>query len=81
MFLLSLVLVMHGALSGQETAKEWVERGMDEFVAGEIAKSVESFDKAVKLEPQVEPHLWQRGISFYYLGKFEEGRNQFEIHI
>ena len=80
MFLLSLVLVMHGALSGQETAKEWVERGMDEFVAGEIAKSVESFDKAVKLEPAVEPHLWRRGISLYYLGKFEEGRKQFEIH-
>ena len=80
MFLLSVLLVTHAALHGQETAKEWVERGMDHFVAGEIAKSVEAFDKAVKLEPAVEPHLWQRGISLYYLGKFEEGRNQFEIH-
>lgn len=64
----------------QETARESVERGMDYFVAGEIARSVEAFDKAAKLDPQVEPHLWQRGISYYYLGKFEEGRRQFEIH-
>lgn len=81
MSLLSFCLaVLLYALPAQETAKEWVERGMDHFVAGEIAKSVEAFDKAVKLEPQVEPHLWQRGISHYYLGKFEEGRKQFEIH-
>ena len=67
-------------VSAQETAKELVERGMDFFVAGEIAKSVEAFDKAVKLEPEVEPQLWQRGISYYYLGRFEDGRRQFEIH-
>ncbi|MBL8176737.1 MAG: tetratricopeptide repeat protein [Bryobacterales bacterium] len=67
-------------LPAQETAKEWVERGMDHFVAGEIPKSIEAFDKAVKLDPNVEPHLWQRGISYYYTGQFEEGRKQFEIH-
>lgn len=81
MSLLSLgFAALLATLPAQETAKEWVERGMDHFVAGEIAKSLEAFDKAVTLEPAVEPHLWQRGISQYYLGKFEEGRKQFEIH-
>ncbi len=80
MSLLFLYLLTLSTLNAQETAKEWVERGMDHFVAGEIAKSVEAFDKAVALQPEAEPHLWQRGISYYYLGKFEEGRKQFEIH-
>jgi hypothetical protein len=47
MSLLFLYLLTLSTLNAQETAKEWVERGMDHFVAGEIAKSVEAFDKAV----------------------------------
>jgi lipoprotein NlpI len=57
-----------------------ITRGMDEFRAGKIAESIASFDTAVKLEPGVEPHLWQRGISYYYAGRFVDGQKQFELH-
>ena len=33
---------------------------------------------AVKLDPRREPWHWRRGISYYYVGKFEEGKKQFE---
>lgn len=59
---------------------ELVELGMKQFVGGKIAESVQSFDKAAAADASVAPHLWQRGISYYYLGRFEEGRKQFETH-
>lgn len=57
-----------------------MDRGMENFVKGNIAQSVKDFDAAAKLNPEAEPHLWQRGISYYYLGRFEDGRKQFEVH-
>lgn len=68
------------ALLPAQSARQWIERGMDRFVSGEIAKSIEDFDRAVKADPAVEPHLWQRGIAHYYAGRFDDGRRQFEIH-
>lgn len=53
---------------------------MDRFVRGEIAAGVKDFDEAARLEPAASPQLWQRGIALYYLGRFEEGRRQFESH-
>jgi lipoprotein NlpI len=75
-----LLLLFSVSLLAQDSARELIESGMDHFVAGEIEKSVTDFDRAVKADPSVEPHLWQRGISYYYLGRFEDGRKQFEIH-
>ena len=63
-----------------QTAAECVERGMQEFQANKIAESLRDFDRAVELDSAGAPFLWQRGISDYYAGKFEEGRRQFESH-
>ena len=30
--------------------------------------------------PTQAPYHWQRGISYYYAGRFEDGRKQFELH-
>lgn len=61
-------------------AQALVERGMELFVAGKIAESVAEFDRAAAADRAIEAHLWQRGIAYYYLGRYEEGRRQFEIH-
>ena len=53
-------------------------RGGLHFIAGRIKESVADFDMAVKLDPKREPWHWRRGISYYYVGKFEEGKKQFE---
>ena len=53
-------------------------RGGLHFIAGRVKESVADFDMAVKLDPRREPWHWRRGISYYYVGKFEEGKKQFE---
>ena len=63
-----------------ESARDYVARGMSRFTANKISESVRDFDQAAKLDPKTMPHLWQRGISYYYLGEFQKGRAQFESH-
>lgn len=55
-------------------------RGVEHFRVGNFDKSVADFDKFLQLAPQRAAHHWQRGISCYYAGKFDEGRKQFELH-
>lgn len=66
--------------SPPESAAEYVSRGMQQFRENKIAESIRDFDRAAQLDPQTAPYLWQRGISDYYAGKFQEGRRQFESH-
>lgn len=56
------------------------QRGTLRFKAGLIKPSIEDFDKVVKLQPREEPHHWQRGICYYYDGRFKDGVRQFTIH-
>jgi lipoprotein NlpI len=55
-------------------------RGAEHFRVGNFEKSVADFDEFVRRVPQQAAHHWQRGISCYYAGKFDEGRKQFEAH-
>jgi lipoprotein NlpI len=63
-----------------QTAADYIDRGMQEFQTNKIAESLRDFDRAAELDPAGAPFLWQRGISDYYGGKFQEGRRQFESH-
>lgn len=56
------------------------QRGVAHFRVVNFEKSVADFDKYIELVPRQAPHHWQRGISCYYAGKFDEGRKQFELH-
>lgn len=53
---------------------------MQQFREREIKASIAEFDRSVKLDPMIEPHLWQRGISYYYAKQFKDGKRQFELH-
>src|SRR5260221_591071 len=55
-------------------------RGCEHFKLGQINDSIRDFDKFLEFAPKQAPHQWQRGISFYYAGRYEEGRKQFELH-
>jgi lipoprotein NlpI len=63
-----------------ETARGRLTLGMRHFRENKIAESIKDFDRAAELDPPMAPQLWQRGISDYYAGKFDEGRRQFELH-
>jgi len=38
--------------------------------------SIEDFDAALAADPSLLPYLWQRGLSLYYVQRFEEGAKQ-----
>lgn len=74
---LSLALAADPTL---DTASEYLGRGMQRFRENDIAGSLRDFDRVAKMEPRGAPHLWQRGISHYYAGRYKDGRQQFETH-
>jgi lipoprotein NlpI len=55
-------------------------RGEESFRTGKIDESIQQFDRAIAAEPRLKAHHWQRGISLYYAGRFDDCRRQFEIH-
>ena len=59
----------------------YVRRGMAQFKSANITESIQDFDKAEQLDPRIQPYLWQRGLSYYYAQRFEEGAQQFEIDL
>ena len=58
-----------------------IKRGMALFQLGNIAASIDDFDRAERLNPTLTPYLWQRGIAYYYAERFEDGAQQFETDL
>ena len=52
-------------------SKAYVHRGMVHFKLANVDRSIADFDIAEKLEERLTPHLWQRGLSYYYASRFE----------
>lgn len=51
---------------------------MELFRRGDVEGSIMYFDEALLLGgAQLEPYLWQRGLSLYYAGRYREGAEQF----
>ncbi|MEM6778490.1 MAG: tetratricopeptide repeat protein [Planctomycetota bacterium] len=48
--------------------------------SGDAKAAVEQFDFYADLRPEQGPYLWQRGIALYFVGRFEDGVEQFKIH-
>lgn len=64
----------------EKSPEAWMEQGVTAFFEARIAESVAAFDEVAKAAPQAKPRLWQRGLALYYAERFQEGREQFEIH-
>ncbi|KAM4108206.1 hypothetical protein ACB094_03G027600 [Castanea mollissima] len=72
------------AITGGNNAREAIlaiRRGMLLFRQGDVLGSVAEFDKAIELDPRQKAYLWQRGLSLYYIDRFEEGAEQFRIDV
>jgi hypothetical protein len=48
----------------------YIQRCMDRFRAGRVADSVADADTALRLNADLAPYLWQRGISLYYVDRY-----------
>ena len=55
-------------------------RGEIAFANGDMDESVAAFDEVIRLNPSLEPRLWQRGLALYYADRFADGIEQFETH-
>ncbi len=55
-------------------------RGLEHFKLAHIEEAIRDFDKAIELRPSLEFYHWQRGIALYYARRYQEGRQQFELH-
>jgi lipoprotein NlpI len=55
-------------------------RGRERFRRGQVAQSVQDFDRYIELRPEREPPQWERGIALYYDGQFARGAKQFELY-
>lgn len=61
-----------------EAADGWslVQQGMSAFQRGEVDDSIRLFDEAASTG-YAQARLWQRGLSLYYAGRFQDGATQF----
>jgi lipoprotein NlpI len=53
-------------------------RGSVQFQLGHIDESITDFDRQIEIRSDQRAQHWKRGISYYYAGKFKDGREQFE---
>jgi lipoprotein NlpI len=81
---LVVMLPLHGAdaptAETESNADHFFRLGVQQFFAAKPVESVAAFDQVITRAPTSEPHLWQRGLSLYYAGRFADGRVQFEHH-
>lgn len=48
--------------------------------SGRAERAVELFDQFAAKHPGQKPYLWQRGIALYFVGRYADGAEQFEVH-
>lgn len=84
LFLPSVSGIWDALTGGNNNAREAVmaiRRGMLLFRQGDVLGSLVEFDKAIELDTRQKAYLWQRGLSLYYVDRFEEGAEQFRIDV
>ena len=64
----------------EELAPALYFRGRARFCLGKFTQSVADFDRYIEHNPAAASRQWERGISCYYAGKFEEGAKQFALY-
>jgi len=48
--------------------------------SGAVKQAVDLFDAHIKSRPQSKPFLWQRGIALFFVQRYADGAEQFEVH-
>ncbi|MGZ8920807.1 MAG: hypothetical protein ACXW3L_07475 [Limisphaerales bacterium] len=80
----ALFCIVHAACCAAEaeqlSPRELMRRGSEQFIAGKINESIQSFEQVVSIEPKAKAQLWQLGIDYYYAERFADGRKLFELH-
>jgi len=67
--------------SSRASPKQLIAQGMSEFRQGRVLDSLTYFDQAKTVAPWIAPYLWQRGISLYYDGQYQQASQQFRTDV
>lgn len=65
------------AMNSPKDPRTLVTTGMNKFRRNQVEESAIDFDEVWQIAPQMRPYLWQRGLSLYYLDRYEEAAAQF----
>ncbi|MEX2580873.1 MAG: hypothetical protein WD342_17570 [Verrucomicrobiales bacterium] len=55
-------------------------RGENRFFEADIERAIADFDAVIAIDPDRDPHHWQRGLAYYYAEEYKKGKAQFERH-
>ena len=75
-----LMFVSPTQAQAPESVQAVYDRAITDFLAGRIEDSAVGFDEVARRRPEAAPGLWQRGIALYYVGRYQDCREQFELH-
>ncbi|CAM9465557.1 unnamed protein product [Phaeothamnion confervicola] len=65
--------------SRKQVASKLIDIGISHFKDNRLEDALQFFDNALELRGKKDPpHLWHRGLSLYYLDRFEDATAQFE---
>jgi lipoprotein NlpI len=62
----------------KNNADAFQRRGLVMFKLGKFNESIADFDEYIRRKPDRKVSHWQRGISYFYAGRYDDGRQQFE---
>jgi lipoprotein NlpI len=65
-------------MATRQKVSQCINSGMENLLQGNIQAAIVALDEAERLDPAIDPWLWQRGLAYYFADMFEEGANQFE---
>ena len=68
------------AVVSAQSPRAVLDRAVGDFAAGRLEEAAAGFDEVATLVPGAMPQLWQRGIALYYVGRYQDCRQQFESH-
>jgi tetratricopeptide (TPR) repeat protein len=78
--LLTMLILTGPMVQEDADARAVFEQANTNFLAGRFEEAAAGFDEVVRLVPGEEPYLWQRGITLYYVERYQDCREQFELH-
>merc|ERR1719491_2108252 len=73
--------ISHPSNSAEAAMDPSVSDGMSAFARGDVARSIQIYDQIILSEPRRTPYLWQRGLSLYYVKRYQDGAEQFAADV
>jgi lipoprotein NlpI len=77
---MAVAVLLAATPATQDSVQSIFNRAVDDFEAGRFVQSAAGFDRVASQAPKDAAQLWQRGIALYYAGRFDDCRQQFELH-